>query len=336
MFSLFGLGEILTPSGGEIAESPNEVESDEVSFFAAAMKWTLTDAIAYIAAVSLVEPLYVAAGFSLYLNRRTILEGWDLEIQLRKLGNRLAKGATLMITVLGCATLLATSGPGVVHAADAPPADPAELIRQVLAEPEFDQVRTVKRWRSLNPEEDDQRDGQVSQPWFENLATLLADISQALLWISAAVLVALLFYVVRKFVPEAPVPQQTGHQAPTDLFGLNLAPESLPQDLCAVAARLAAEGRTREALSLLYRGALSALTHRYRIAIGPGATEGDCVEAAQSACDSQCAEYFSSLVTTWQRLAYAGHEPQLHQLTVLCNDWPAHFGATVATPPHGS
>jgi hypothetical protein len=38
----------------------------------------------YIAAMSFVEPFYVAAGFSLYLNRRVELEAWDIEMSLRR------------------------------------------------------------------------------------------------------------------------------------------------------------------------------------------------------------------------------------------------------------
>ena len=34
----------------------------------------------YFMAISMVEPFYVAAGFVLYLNRRTQIEGWDIEL----------------------------------------------------------------------------------------------------------------------------------------------------------------------------------------------------------------------------------------------------------------
>ncbi len=34
----------------------------------------------YFMAISIVEPFYVAAGFALYLNRRTQIEGWDIEL----------------------------------------------------------------------------------------------------------------------------------------------------------------------------------------------------------------------------------------------------------------
>ena len=43
----------------------------------------------YFIAMSLVEPFYVASGFTLYLNRRTELEAWDLELAFRHLRERL-------------------------------------------------------------------------------------------------------------------------------------------------------------------------------------------------------------------------------------------------------
>ena len=43
----------------------------------------------YVLAVLVVEPFFVAAGFSLYLNRRTVLEGWDIEIAFRRMSARL-------------------------------------------------------------------------------------------------------------------------------------------------------------------------------------------------------------------------------------------------------
>jgi hypothetical protein len=45
--------------------------------------------VAYLAAVALVEPAYVAAGFALYLGRRTVLEGWDIELEFRRLSDRI-------------------------------------------------------------------------------------------------------------------------------------------------------------------------------------------------------------------------------------------------------
>ncbi|WP_457395655.1 hypothetical protein, partial [Roseateles sp. P5_E1] len=40
-------------------------------------------------AISLIGPFYVGAGFGLYLNRRTEMEAWDVEIAFRRLRDRL-------------------------------------------------------------------------------------------------------------------------------------------------------------------------------------------------------------------------------------------------------
>jgi hypothetical protein len=58
-----------------------------------AEKMPLTLRLGYIAAyalaIALVEPMYVAAGFMLYLHRRIELEGWDIEIAFRRMAQRL-------------------------------------------------------------------------------------------------------------------------------------------------------------------------------------------------------------------------------------------------------
>jgi hypothetical protein len=45
---------------------------------------TLAVPFAYALAVLFLEPFYVAAGFSMYLNRRAELEGWDIEQEFRR------------------------------------------------------------------------------------------------------------------------------------------------------------------------------------------------------------------------------------------------------------
>lgn len=80
----YGLLWLLLPQSVEMdlrgmftGEQPQWFEFVELAFFAGA--------------VAIVEPFYVAAGFALYLNRRTLLEGWDLEIAFRRLAARLAR-----------------------------------------------------------------------------------------------------------------------------------------------------------------------------------------------------------------------------------------------------
>jgi hypothetical protein len=44
----------------------------------------------YIVITLLIEPFYIAANFALYINRRTQLEAWDIELSFRKIAARLS------------------------------------------------------------------------------------------------------------------------------------------------------------------------------------------------------------------------------------------------------
>lgn len=76
-------------------------------------------------AVALIEPFYIGAGFGLYLNRRTQLEAWDLEIAFRRMRQRLGAAAGTTLLVLACLAPLALS-PGVASAQESAPA-PADV-----------------------------------------------------------------------------------------------------------------------------------------------------------------------------------------------------------------
>ncbi len=52
----------------------------------------VADSLFYVA-MTLFAPFYVAGGFALYLNRRTLLEGWDIELSFRRLKARAAQSA---------------------------------------------------------------------------------------------------------------------------------------------------------------------------------------------------------------------------------------------------
>ena len=74
-------------------------------------------------AVALIEPFYIGAGFGLYLNRRTQLEAWDLEIAFRRLRRRLAAATGTALLALVCLVPLAMSPlPASAQDTGAPPA----------------------------------------------------------------------------------------------------------------------------------------------------------------------------------------------------------------------
>jgi len=324
--SLFALGTMLIPSGGDI---PMEDGSGIGSalFFGNLLSWNLTEAICYVGAVSLIEPFYVAAGFSLYLNRRTILEGWDIEIQLRRLSNRLLSAAKSAAAVLVCCVLLIAPESSSLFAAETPQASASEEIARVMAEPEFDQYKEVQRWRWLGEDNEEEAEPQ-SLEWalfWSRIAKLFSDIWQGLMWVAIAILALIVIYLLRKYIPEPRMRKSGDYEPPTNLFGLNVSPESLPDDIGAAASALARQGRLRDALSLLYRGALSVLIHRHRVVVRAGDTEGDCERAAQAGLPSEASGYFSRLLEIWRQAAYAGSETESQTIDELCHDWSLYF-----------
>lgn len=87
VFSLLALTYLLIPA--ELAPSWREL----LQLTPGAGWLVYFNRFTYLAAVALIEPLYIASGFTLYLSRRTDLEGWDIELAFRMLAGRLAREA---------------------------------------------------------------------------------------------------------------------------------------------------------------------------------------------------------------------------------------------------
>ena len=292
-------------------------------------QWSTKDALHYILAVSLVEPFYVTAGFSLYLNRRVILEGWDIEVQLRRIEERLsgaAKAALLVLALtLGSAAFVAMPQSALAQQEGK---SPQHEIAEVLASPEFNTEREVKRWRYLGEIRESESKPLTFSDSMVNFIRFISDISQGLLWALAIIAVLLIVYALHRFAPE-PSLRRRAYRPPDTLFGLDVAPESLPDDVAAAALAALRDGRSREALSLLYRGALSALVHRYEVPLLAGYTEGDCVRAARGSLPEPGVAYFRQLVGAWQAVAYASQTPPAAGVEQLCGTWSQYFAKPI-------
>ena len=118
--------------------------------------------VVYLAAITAMEPFYVGAGFALYLNRRTLLEGWDIEIAFRRIAERqqaaskispvvasLLLGLVLSVMLLAPAPSLAAEA-AIVSTPPTPavmPESPEQLkkqISQLLKQPEFQTEKIEK------------------------------------------------------------------------------------------------------------------------------------------------------------------------------------------------
>jgi len=304
----------------------------------AATAWTLAaSAVAYLA-MSAIEPLYVACGFALYLNRRTQLEAWDIDLAFRRLHARLQD----LGKVLGVLLLLAC-WPLAGHAAT-PAATPAPTVNtpqqvfrqplddddrrfaaaaaQVYRDPRFGGERRVRRWelRYARP---------PAQPVNTGFAPLqlLSGVFNLLLWmLLATALLALGWFAWRWRgrwrEDDAPPPQ------PALPATVEETPEALPRDVAGAARALWQARRPREALALLYRGCAERIAQQLQLPFAADATEADWLRHAAALDDPARTRRVAAIVRTWQFAAYAGRYPDQAAFEQLLEGWPLQQGAT--------
>lgn len=295
----------------------------------------------YFVAMTLIEPFYVAGGFALYLNRRTELEGWDVDLAFRRLARRLRQsgrrrrrppGGQRVAVLLAAAGALSFAAPAPAEE-PAPAGDPQQVIREILEDPEFETRRTVERWslRDLGGGKDGGPG--LSAPGLGSLAALAATAIEVLAWAAlAAAVVVLAVAAVRRFGrPFARNDDAEVDEGPRILAGVDVSAESLPDDVVAEALARWRAGRPDEALSLLYRGALASLVERRHLPIDESWTESDCLRHLRSPSSpvppqSPLVEYFGRLTRTWQRTAYAHRPPSDGEMRELSGLWPTYFG----------
>lgn len=298
-----------------------------------------TGAILGVIAACIIEPFYVASGFTLYLQRRTILEGWDIELRFRQMAERIEKarlaaaaGNTMASLVL--AALLCFAWPQASHAADAALAspdptslDPATEIRAVLADKDFGHKDTVKRIKWVGPKApESKRTGKpFDWSWLEKLSRLSGEATRVIAWVAGGGLLLFGLYYLARYLRLHGF-SRVRTQRPDFLFGLDVRPGSLPADVPGTAENLAREGRVREALSLLYRGALVRFLDS-GIEFQQGDTEGDCMRRVEAAEAPRRKAYFARLVTHWQVLAYGHHAVTPEAAIALARGWRSEFPA---------
>lgn len=296
--------------------------------------------------VSLVEPFYVGAGFALYLNCRTRIEGWDIELAFRRLATRLTSAAAaLVIALLMLGGAFADTPRSARPQADEATrqkvrdletyfknvgksdparkqAAPEKAVREVLADPEFEIHKVQSRqWRwDTKKNEPTPRKKKADS----NGTSLFGLIGELIFWaLVAGLVIWLIVYLVQnrhlfisRGVSKVPV------CAPKVLMGMNITRESLPDDIVAAARAAWAAGDFKEALSLLYRGSLSWQVNRRRVPITDSDTEEDCLVQVLQAGEKTEADYFRQLTGAWVQAAYAVMPVSNDEMSALCDQWP--------------
>lgn len=301
----------------------------------------LTNAL-YALVLVLWEPIYVACGFSLYLNRRTVLEAWDLELVFRRLRQRL--GSTVAVLLLAVGLLLVPPTPQAMAdqpVAAQPLSTPAasQAIKRLLEEPPFKNPESVTRYRFGEDQTIDKTKptGDARLPaWLKSLLDnlnsdtfkSLALVMEVLLWSLLIAGIALVAWRYRDwlhaFVSHRRAPRTVDQPVPSQLFGLDMGVETLPDDMAGTAEQLWAT-QPREALGLLYRGLLSRLLHDFNLPLKNADTEGQVLERVRHLQQPQLLAFSDDLTRHWQNLAYGHRVPPALAQQQLCAHWRALF-----------
>jgi Domain of unknown function (DUF4129) len=189
---------------------------------------------------------------------------------------------------------------------------------KLRADPNLGGEKTLRTLRWNQSKDANEAKASQAPRWLALLFDFLAQSSSLLLWIIGALCAAVaVVWGMRMLRRGAPATASAEHRVES-VHGLDIRPESLPENIGAVALELLEAGRERDALSLLYRGALSRAVHRHGIAIAASATEGEALRAVNATLDPPRAAYFTDLVALWQRAVYAGESVMREPIARLC------------------
>ena len=331
-----GLLKMITPAGAHFSLQLGDYFSLGGSEASLISQYLFNGTLALIECV--LEPLYVTAGFALYLSRRTVLEGWDLEVAFKRMSARVAaagaamtRGVVLVLTAMlvqaaagndAFAQSAASDPPQRVVSDATTPSAEKRMMEEILNGPDIKQVEERKVWRRKNPAQAQLEPG---DGWLV-FAQFLAEALRVAAWVIGIAFIGWLLYYLSQRLGwfKGLVAKRTLYR-PDVLFGLDLRAESLPADIPSAARALLAQGDMRAALSLLYRGALRVLIHERELDLLRGDTEGDCVRRVSRAAPGALADYFRRLVEAWGLIAYARRVPEPALAQGLVEDWARYF-----------
>ena len=305
--------------------------------------------LGFVIVMIFLEPFYIAASFAMYLNRRTQLEAWDIELSFRKMANRLSNlknKLSIAIASMTVAIVLSSFAPQPVIADEAtvdssalitsyteqlsetrlPVDDSKKVIDAVMQNEHLRQEEMIKRCRMIDDELPKDEDNPA---WSGTLSTIFAMLFEYALWIAIGIGIISLYIYRKHWLPLlVRVPEDAEMLKPDILFGMDLRRESLPSDVVGAATDLWQNGKARDCLSLLYRCALAQLINHENLPLEHSHTEGDILKLSQPTLSGTRHHYLQKLTRSWVKVAYAHELPSDNEINYLLEHWNADFSAS--------
>lgn len=209
-------------------------------------------------------------------------------------------------------------------------------VERMRADPNLPGVKTERKLRFKDRDSEEEPDAPKktdSFDWLRDLIKAIAEGARWLVWGLGALALAWLVLRVRRWVQVRAGGGRPGTQAwPSHVGSLDIRPETLPDDIGNAAAALWQGGQHRQALSLLYRGALSRLVHLHAVPVRAASTEGECVALSATRLAPPSQAFFVRLVAAWQLAAYGGRLPATAQVLAICGEFDPHLSVVARKP----
>ncbi len=295
----------------------------------------------FYVAQSLLHPWFVGAGFGLYINCRTQLEAWDIEVAFRRMVQRRAM-ATLLLLGLCTAMFVVPESALAQEEEVTTEEDPGfsgywqedevdAAVERIYLADELDTRETVTEHRRILTV-DDSDDMELPQfdglgRFFSVMADFLSVVIEFAIWLVVALLLLMIYLTREQWLPYLSSVAAPSRGRPRVVLSDGaLDPESLPDDIPSEVLALWRNGNKRDALSLLYRGSVYAAVVRYDIRLPDSATEQACLREVRRHADDDGQRFFRRIVTAWMLCAYASRLVDESALESLASEWPRHFG----------
>jgi hypothetical protein len=188
-----------------------------------------------------------------------------------------------------------------------------------MADPDLSPTETIGSWRWRGSSDEPTPDN--APRWLGSFAAFVAFVVENMLWIALAIALLLVLLSHRRWLPWFTGRSTRVVAAAPDPVEVQALPLPLPQDLTQAVLACWRDGHLRAALSLFYRGALSALVERVGSPLPPGATEADSLRHARRLSGQPFAIAFRQVVGCWQAAAYAHRLPSESELQRLLTQW---------------
>jgi len=217
----------------------------------------------------------------------------------------------------------------------------SQVIKEIKSKAPFVNIQQERIWRFKdNGSKNDKEEAPMELGWLTNTIAGISIIIEFILWV-IPVLIALYLYKNRKTWLALIVPRKSNENnivLPDTLFGLDMRLDNFPDNIELFAQELWSKNKKREAISLLYRGALIFVFSKNRFTLSRGATEQDCLRYLKNYNKSKDFENefndkvvlnrFSLITDFWVNIAYAHILPTNEEFCKINNGWNALFRAS--------